>query len=103
VTVLSADRLYTFLADLPAQAVLPRAAEIAELLGIGTNGAYHVAQAFDTLEAARRIETVHGTRSVARGHRIVRLPNGRTFATEGCPLALQRAPGAPATRPVANT
>lgn len=84
-----ANRLLAWLVELPVGAPLPPMVEIGRTLHfVGSAPAYQVCNAFDRLVAWGRIVSVHGTRNAARGHRIVRLPSGRTHATVGCPLVL---------------
>lgn len=83
------EKLHSYLLAVPLGGELPSAKAIADQLHFPiAAGAYHVCEAFDVLAVQRRIVQRHGTRSEARGHRIVRLANGRVLRTRNCPLEL---------------
>jgi hypothetical protein len=86
---LRAADLHSYLLALPDGAVLPRMKDIGITLNFGRSaGTYHVCRAFETLQAGKHLEQAHGTLSTARGHRVVRLKDGRLLHTADCPLVL---------------
>jgi hypothetical protein len=88
-SALRASRLHQYLMSLPDGGVLPPMKDIAEVLSFNpSNGAYLVCCAFDMLESAGHLRQAHGTVSKDRGHRIVRMSNGRVLKTYGCPLVI---------------
>jgi hypothetical protein len=85
-----ADRLLQWLNALPDGAPLPRMMDIGRQLNFSRAAtAYYACLAFDMLARRGVIVTRSGSRSEARGHRIVRLTaTGREHATVGCPFTL---------------
>lgn len=77
--------LLEYLHALPIDAELPAMRDIGKALGCD---AYEISGAFVGLAARGRLTTRHGTRSHHRGHRIVRLRDGRVLKTRGCPLEM---------------
>jgi hypothetical protein len=84
---LRANRLHVFLLNHAPDEPLPSMRSIGDAIAIP--GAHLVCSAFDRLATEGRIQTMHGTRSQHRGHRIVKLvPQNRTLKTKDCPLEL---------------
>jgi hypothetical protein len=84
------DRLLRWLTALPEGASLPRMTDIGQALGFpATAVAYYVCGAFEQLAGRGIVVTRSGTRSEARGHRIVRvIATGRVHRTPDCPFEL---------------
>lgn len=86
---LRAEKLMLFLLAQPEDRPLPSMKEIAVALGFPRSaGSWAVCGAFDYLRYHKRIVTVSGKRAQYRGHRIVRLPDGRVLKTAGCQVEL---------------
>jgi hypothetical protein len=86
--MLRAERLHEYLLALPGDD-LPAMRVIGEALNFPpAQGAYMVCEAFERLAVDGRVQERHGSRAQNRGHRIIRLRNGRVLKTAGCPLTL---------------
>jgi hypothetical protein len=83
------ERLMKLLTEWPADKPLAPMADLGRMIGASISALAYVACGdLDSLARQERIQTVSGTRSTHRGHRIVRLPDGRELRTAGCLLVL---------------